>query len=222
MHFVNYRTQKNKMKKISKIMLVLVAILFAGFKAQAQTETRWGVTAGVNYNEIHFKQNDILNVTNGFGPQVGLTGEMNIPGIGFSIDGSLLYSMRSGKINYGERVVWHDQGLGNENCMMHFVDVPLTLKFKYHNLNGFENTAMPMVFVGPTFSFLAGKNLKEVNTYRPVSVLLQMGIGVELFKRWQVSASYNFNIGETLRTRVLDENNAKNRCWNLKATYFLK
>lgn len=188
----------------------------------AQSETRWGITAGLNYNEIHFKQNDILNVTNGFGPQAGLTGEMIIPGVGFSVDGSVLYSMRSGKINYGERVVWHDLGLGNETCTLHYIDVPLRLKFKYHKLNGFEDKAMPMVFAGPTFSFLAGKNLQHVNTYRPVSVLLSMGLGAQLFKRWEVAVSYNFSIGETLRTRILDENNAKNRCWSIHATYYLK
>lgn len=196
--------------------------LVASIKAYAQTETRWGVTAGLNYNLIHFKQSDILNVKHGFGPQIGLTGEMNIPGVGFAVDGSLLYSMRSSKINYGERVVWHDQGLGNETCLLHYLDMPLTLKFKYHNLDGFENTLMPMVAVGPTFSFLMAKNLKDVNTYRPVSVLLHLGIGAEIYKRLQVQFSYNFSIGETLRTRVLDENNAKNRCWTVTATYFMK
>lgn len=210
------------MKKLSTIALLILAIVFTSLQANAQTETRWGVTAGMNYNEIHFKQQDILNVEKGFGPQVGLTGEMNIPGVGFSVDASLLYSMRSGKINYGEHKAWSSQGLGNESCIMHSVDIPLNLKFKYHNLNGLENTVMPMAFAGPTFSILAAKNLTDVNTYRPVSVLLRMGLGAELYKRWQVSVSYNFNIGETLRTRILDENNAKNRCWNIQATYFLK
>ncbi len=202
-------------------MLVLAAAA-TGFNASAQIEARWGVTAGLNYNEIHFKQQDIVNVKNGFGPQAGVTGEVNIPGLGFAVDGSLLYSMRSGKINYGERVVWHEQGLGNETCTMHTLDMPLSLKFKYHKLNGFENKLMPMVSVGPTFSFLLAKNLQEVNTYRPVSVLLHMGVGAEIKKRLQVSVNYNFSIGETLRTRVLDENNAKNRCWSVVATYYMK
>ena len=210
------------MKKFSILMLVAIATMVAGIKAQAQTETRLGITAGLNYNKMRFNQTDILNTTAGFGPQVGLTGEMNIPGVGFSVDGSLLYSMKSGKINYGERVAWHEQGLGNETCTMHYIDVPLRLKFKYHNLNGFENTLMPMLFAGPTFSFLVGNNLDKVNTYRPVSVLLQMGAGVELFKRWQISASYNFCVGATLKTRILDDNNAKNHGWNVSATYFLK
>lgn len=210
------------MKKLTILAALLLASVVAGVSAYAQSETRWGVTAGLNYNTIHFKQSDILNVKGGFGPQVGVTGEMIIPGVGFSVDGSLLYSMRSSKINYGERVVWYEQGLRNETCNLHYLDMPLRLKFTYHNLNGFENKVMPMVFAGPTFSFLLAKNLKDVNTYRPVSVLMSMGLGAELFKRWQVGVSYNFSIGETLRTRVLDENNAKNRCWSIQATYYMK
>lgn len=210
------------MKKFSILVVVALVSLMTSISAYAQTETRWGFTAGLNYNLIHFKQSDILNVDHGFGPQVGITGEMIIPGVGFSVDGSLLYSMRSSNIHYGERVVWYEQGLRNETCMMHTLDMPLSLKFKYHNLDGFENTVMPMVSVGPTFAFLLGKNLNNVNTYRPVSVLLHAGIGAELFKKVQVQFHYNFSIGETLRTRVLDENNAKNRCWSVTATYFMK
>ncbi|MBQ0120825.1 MAG: PorT family protein [Bacteroidales bacterium] len=210
------------MKRFSSIAILVIAFIATALQAQAQTQTRWGVTAGLNYNEIHFKQTDILTVTKGFGPQVGVTGEMNIPGVGFSVDASLLYAMRSGKINYGEREVWKSQGLGNETCMMHSIDVPLNLKFKYRKLDGLENTIMPMVMAGPTFSFLVAKNLNQVNQYRPVSVLLHMGVGAELFKKVQVSVNYNFNVGETLRTRVLDENNAKNRCWTVSATYFIK
>ena len=210
------------MKKISILIVVLVTSLIAGVNCYAQTESRWGVMAGLNLNNTHFKQNDILKVDNGIGPQLGVTSEMNIPGAGFAVDASLLYSMRSSKIHYGDRLVWQSQGLGNETCTMHYIDSPLSVKFKYHNLNGLENIFMPMVSVGPTFSFLAAKNLNDVNEYRPVSVLLHAGIGAELYKKVQVQVQYNFSIGETLRTRVLDENNAKNRCWSVTACYYFK
>ncbi|MBR1883026.1 MAG: PorT family protein [Muribaculaceae bacterium] len=209
------------MKKIALLLLAVVATL-SPVMVWGQTETRWGVTAGATYNQIHFKQSDILDVDRGFGPSVGVTGEMNIPGLGFSVDGSLLYTMRSSKIHYGDKLAWSSRGLGSEICRLHYLDVPLHLKLKWHKMNGFEDTLMPMVFVGPSFSFLVGKNLTEVNSYRPVSVMLHFGLGVELYRRVQVSAGYAFNIGETLRTRVLDENIAKNRCWNVSATYFFK
>ena len=208
------------MKRIS-VFLVALAILTCNH-AFAQTETRLGVTVGANYNSIHFKQNNFLTTDKAFGPMAGITGEMNIPGVGFAVDASLLYSMRAGKVHYGDHEVWSSGGYGNELCRMHYIDLPLSLKFKYHKLNGVENKIMPMVFFGPTFSFLVGKNLGEVNDYHPVSVLLRMGLGAELVRRWQIQASYNFSVGETLRTRLLDENIAKNRCWNVSVTYFFK
>lgn len=206
---------------MKKIILLLACMLMA-VAIQAQTTTRWGVTAGINYNQLHFKQNGIMKVDRGFGPQVGVTGEMIIPGVGFSVDASLLYSMRSSKLHMGDKLIWSSLGYGNETCLMHYVDVPLNLRFKYHNLDGVENTIMPMVFAGPTFSFIAGNNLDKACNFNSVTVMLHAGIGCELFNRLQIAAAYNFSLGVSARTKLLDENTAKNRCWSLTATYYFK
>lgn len=207
--------------KITSILIIALAAL-AALAAQAQTQTRWGVTAGANFNTLHFKQSDIMDVDRAFGPKAGLTGEMNFPGIGFGLDASLLYSMRGAKLHYGDHKVWSSVGLGTEDCRIHYLDLPINLKFRYHRLNGFESKLMPFVAVGPTFSFLLGKNLEQANQYRTVSVLMHFGAGVELFRHLQLQAGYSFSIGETMRTRLLDENIAKNRCWSVTATYFFK
>ena len=199
----------------------VVALLLAP-RAAAQSESRWGVTVGANYNEIHFKQSGLVPVDRAFGPVAGVTGEVNIPGAGFAVDASLLYSMRSGKIHYGDKAVWASSGLGNETCTMHNIDVPLSLKFKFHKLGGFENTLMPLLYAGPTFSFNVGKNLASVHQYTPVSVLVRAGAGEEIVRRVQVSVNFSFSVGETLRTRLLDEMIAKNRCWNASVTYYFK
>ena len=209
------------MKKISLFIVAVLALLYSA-TASAQTETRWGVTAGANYNEIHFKQSDIMPVDKAFGPMVGLTGEMNIQGIGFGVDLSLLYSMRSGKLHYGDYKVWSSLGIGDETVRMHSIDVPLNLKFRWHKMDGFEDKLMPFVAVGPTFSFLVGSNLKDVNHYTPVSVIMHFGAGIELYRHLQLQGGFNFSIGQTLRTQLLDENIAKNRYWTLTATYFFK
>lgn len=209
------------MKRIFLLLAIAAAILTSN-TATAQTETRLGATIGANFNTTHFKQNNFLTVDCGVGPMAGITGEMNIAGVGFALDASLLYSLRTSKIHYGDYTVWSSAGLGNETCRMHYIDLPINLKFKYHKLNGVENTIMPIVFAGPTFSFLAGKNLTQHNQYKTVSVLMHMGLGAEICRRWQINCSYSFSIGESLRTKVLDENIAKNRCWNVSATYFFK
>jgi hypothetical protein len=208
------------MKK--KTFTLLFSLLLVSASALAQTSSRWGITAGANYNEIHFKQTDIVPSSRMWGPQVGLTGEMNFSGIGFGVEGALLYTLKQGKVNYGDRTMWAAVGADNETVSMHYIDVPLHLKFKYHRLNGFEETLMPLVYVGPQFSFLAHGSHGNLNTYPPVNVYLDMGAGIELLQRVQIRAGYNFSIGQSFHTKLLDENFAKNRTWYVNLTWFLK
>ncbi|MBQ3732068.1 MAG: outer membrane beta-barrel protein [Muribaculaceae bacterium] len=207
---------------MKRITLIIAGLLLAASAATAQTNSRWGITAGANFNEIHFKQNDIMPSERMWGPQLGVTAEMNFSGIGFGVEGSALYTLKQGKLGYGDRVVWSSQGIGTETVAMHFLDVPLHLKFKYNRLGGTESTIMPMVFVGPQFSFLLHGSHGNLNTYPPVHVYLDMGLGCELFERWQLRAGYNFSVGQTFHTKILDDNIAKNRTWYVNLTYFLK
>ena len=209
------------MRKTAIILLLIIVALSGAYKAQAQTTSRWGFTAGAIYNELHFKQTDIFASDKMFGPTVGLTGELMIHGVGFGLDLSALYTLRQARLHMGDREVWRSQGLGNEVCRLHYIDVPLHLKFKYRRLGGVENTIAPIIFVGPQFTFLAGHNNIGDNqmNYTTVGVQLHFGLGAELFDHFQINAGYGFNIGETCRTKLLDEHNAKNRTWTLTATY---
>ena len=207
---------------MKKIILFITTLLIATAAASGQTTSRWGITAGATINEVHFKQHDIVPSKRAVGPQLGVTGEMNFSGIGFGVEGSLLYSIKQGKVNYGERTVWESQGFGDEMVSMHYLDVPLHLKFKYNRLGGAESTIMPMVFVGPQFSFLMHGNHGDINKYSPVSVYLDMGLGCELMERVQLRGGYNFSIGQSFHTKMLDENVAKNRTWYFNVTWFLK
>jgi len=207
---------------MKKITLLITALLLATAAATAQSTSRWGITAGANINNVHFKQTDIMPSKRMVGPQVGVTAEMNFSGIGFGVEGSLLYTLKQGKLGYGDRTAWHTLGYGTENVGMHYIDVPLHLKFKYNRLGGAESTIMPMVFAGPQFSFLVHGSHGSLNSYPPVNVYLDMGVGCELFERWQVRGGYNFSVGQSFHTKLLDDNVAKNRTWYFNVTYFLK
>ena len=207
---------------MKKTTLFLAALLLTANAALAQTTSRWGITAGANINNVHFKQSDILQTKTMWGPQVGLTGEMNFSGIGFGVEGALLYSLRQGKVNYGGREAWASLGAENETVAMHYIDVPLHLKFKYRRLNGFEENLMPLVYFGPMFSFLPYSTHRNLNSYPPVNVYLDMGLGCEIRQRVQLKAGYNFSVGQSFHTKLLDENVAKNRTWYFNVTWFLK
>ena len=55
-----------------------------------------------------------------------------------------------------------------------------------------------------------------------MSVYLDMGLGCELMERVQLRGGYNFSIGQSFHTKMLDENVAKNRTWYFNVTWFLK
>ena len=205
-----------------KKLTLLITVLILSTTAMAQTASRWGITAGANINELHFKQHDIVPTTRMWGPQLGVIGEMNFSGIGFGVEGGLLYTLKQAKVDYGSRTVWSSLGQGNETVSMHYLDVPLHLKFKYHRLGGLESSFMPLVYVGPQFSFLVHGSHGDLNKYPPVNVYLDMGVGCELMERVQVRGGYNFSVGQTLHTKILDENVAKNRTWYVNLTWFLK
>lgn len=207
---------------MKRFTFIIAALLITAATAMGQTSSRWGVTAGMNFNEVHFKQHDILTTSRMAGPQVGVTGEMNFSGIGFGVDGALLYSLKQGKVNYGERLAWSSLGYGNETVAMHYIDVPLHLKLKWHRMGGLESTIMPLVYAGPQFSFLPFASHRALNSYPPVNVYLDMGLGIELKERLQLRAGYNFSIGQSFHTKVLDDNVAKNRTWYFNLTWFLK
>ena len=210
------------MTKYTKLIMLAIALMCA-VSALAQPERRWGITVGGNYNEIHFKQSDIFDSDPMFGGSIGVTGDLMIPGIGFGIDGSILYTLRQGKVHFGDKHAWESQGIETQAVRLHYIDVPLNLKFRYSRLGGLESSIMPFAYVGPTFSFHVGHNdVKDALRYTAVSVLLHAGIGVELFNKVQISGGYSFSVGQNLGTKILDEHVAKHRTWFVQATYFFK
>ena len=201
------------------LLAAVFIVLFTAIDANAQG-SRWGIVAGVNLNEIHFKQQDIFPVDRGIGATAGIMGELMMPGVGFGFEAQLLYTMRSSRLHFGDREAWRSQGLGNEQVLLHYIDIPISLKFKYRNLNGIETIVAPMVYAGPVFTFLAGHSkVNDVLDCSTFNLGLRAGVGAELFQRVQVSASYTFSIGNALNTRVLDNHDAKNRCWTISAVY---
>lgn len=204
------------MKKILSIVMLCVA--FMGVSTMA-AQNRWGVVAGVDYTDLKFDQN-LFAVDQQVGATVGVTGELMIPGIGFGFDAAFLYTQRGAKLHLGERKVWADQGFGDERCMLHYIEVPIHLKFKFKNLGGFEHTLMPILFAGPEFSFLVGHNNIDALKYAGGEFGLNVGVGAEIVKKVQVNASYCWGLSYALKTKQLDDFIAKNRTWKLSCTYF--
>lgn len=203
------------MKKIAVVLVFAVAMLTSSV---ARAEFRWGPTAGVNISTLKFKQ-DLFKVDQSVGPAVGVLGEMMFPGIGFGVDIAALYSAQGATLHLGDRKIWAVDGYGTERSYLHMVQIPVNLRFKWTRMNGFEDTLAPYVFGGPSISLLAGHNKLDALEYTAGSVGLQCGIGVELYRRWQIQGQYMWGMTFATKMAKLIDDSARTNFWQVRVTY---
>lgn len=187
----------------------------------ANAQMRWGASAGINVNNMKFKQ-VLFQVEQGIGESFGMRGEMMFPGIGFGLDFGLLYNQSGAKVNLGEKKVWSSLGYGNERLYMHYIQIPLHLRFKWTRMNGLEEYVAPFTYGGPELSILAAHNKCDAIDFSGAELGVTAGIGVEVMRNWQISGSYTWGMTSALKTRLLDNFGAKNRQWTVRVAYFFK
>lgn len=196
------------MKKI----LLISAMAAVAFGASA--EFRWGPTAGVNISSLHWKQ-DLVDTKCRAGVNVGVMGEVMIPGIGFGIDFGLRYAMRGANVDFGAREIWASSGYEKQNVWLHTLQIPVDLRFKWTRMDGLEQYVAPFAYVGPVFNFTVGTNDAPMLDHPAGSVGLQCGIGGEFLTRYQLSVGYIWDVTYDCRTVKLDNFSARSHGWQV-------
>ncbi len=208
------------MKKIISLFIVLMSVVTA-FNASA--ESRWGVVAGANVNMYPAYQRGeykLYDADNTIGGTFGINGEIFFPGIGMGVDASILYNYADAKLHLGQREIWASQGVDTEHVKMHYLEIPLNVKYRYINLDGFENTLYPFIFAGPNVNFILKADDSGHMKYTTTSLGMHVGLGVELFRSFQVSASHEWGLSQMFKTKLLEDNAHKLRTWHIRCTYF--
>lgn len=207
------------MKHIKRILLSIIALagLTGSFSTKAQF--RYGATAGIDLTTLKFKQ-DLFTIDRSVGFQVGAQGEMMFPGIGFGIDFAALYSQKGATMNLGSREIWASAGYGRERAYLHYLEIPVNLRFKWTRMSGLEDYVAPYVFGGPTFGFLLGHSNLKAFEYAGGDLGVQCGLGFEILRRWQVQGSYTWGMTYALKATQLLDFSGRNRSWQLRVTYF--
>lgn len=195
---------------------LIFAILFFAVTFGASAEFRWGPTLGMNISGLKWKQS-LVSTGAKVGPNIGVMGELMIPGIGFGIDMGLKYAKHGADVNFGDQTIWEIDNYGKETLWFHTLQIPLNLRFKWTRMNGAEHYAAPFVYGGPVFTFnLQGSKLPIVE-YPTGSAGLQCGIGGEFYERFQLSVGYLWGLSYDVRTLKLDNFSAAQRGWQLNA-----
>ena len=196
----------------------LLSILAAVVCVAASAEFRWGPTAGVNVTSYKYSQ-DLYAIAPSVGGSAGVMGELMFPGIGFGIDFGLNYNLHGSKLHLGDKKVWASAGYGVEQSWLHTIEVPINLRFKYTNLNGIERKIAPFVYGGPLFSIIAGHSTLDALKYTGGSVMLQCGVGAELFEHLQISAGYYWGMTYETQTIKLEDLTSRSQGWRVNLTY---
>lgn len=201
------------MKKILAL-LILPALL----TLSARAEFRWGPAVGTDVSSFFWKQ-DLVDTHRRFGFNAGLMGELMIPGIGFGIDFGLRYNYHGADVNFGQRPIWAVDGMGVEKTMVHSLQIPIDLRFKWTRMDGFERYLAPFAYAGPVFSFtLATSNVPAIE-HPAAFVGIQVGAGAEIFEHWQLSGGYYWGVSYEIRTVKLDNFSARPQGWNINLAY---
>lgn len=185
----------------------------------AEGRMRWGATAGATVSRLHFKQK-LVTVSNVIGYTGGVTGEVIFPGIGIGVDLGLMYDQQGALVNLGDKLVWSSLGYGNEHVYLHTIKIPVHLRWKYTRLNGLEDKIAPLIYGGPEFDIQVAHGHCDAFKYSGGDLGLTVGIGAELWKRWQITAGYTWGMTYVLKTRLLDEFSAQSRQWSLRLSYY--
>ncbi len=202
---------------MKKVLIILLALIAAATSANAQF--RKAAVVGGTYSTLNFKQ-DIVSIGKVGGAQAGVIGEMIFPGIGFGVDLGLIYNMAGAKVNLGQKPMWSSQGYGNERLTLHQLNIPLHLRFKWTRLDGLEDYVAPFVYAGPEFSILLGHSKLPAFQFAGGDLSVGFGFGLELWKRWQVSASYTRGLTYVTKANILTDYSAKSNQWTLRLAYF--
>lgn len=203
---------------MKRYILALVMLLGLAGSYNASAQFRYGPMLGLTFSDLKFKQ-DLITIDKGTGFSAGLATEMMFPGIGFGMSSGIIYEMRGAMLHLGEKKVWASQGYGNERTYLHYIEIPVHLRFKWTRMAGIEDYWAPFVFGGPTFSILAGHNDIKALKYAYCDVGLTAGVGFELFKRWQIQCSYTWGMTYAEKTKLLDDFSAKNRTLDVRVAY---
>lgn len=208
------------MKRVLYLIIILSAICPA-----ISAQFRYGPIAGVTISNFTFKQ-DLVAVDQAVGFQGGLQGELMFPGIGFGIDLGLMYNQAGAFVDLGDRKIWASQGFERERVMIHNILIPVHVRFKWTRMDGLEDYIAPFVYGGPDFQIQCGHN--KVQGYEGVAnpfkysggdLGLTAGLGVELFKKCQVSASYTWGMTYSLKTKLLDNFSARTNQWSVRVAW---
>ncbi len=172
-----------------KRLLTIIAVVMTAMTASAQFS--FGLKGGTNVTSMSFSS-DVLKSSNRAGFYIGPTAKFMLPIVGIGFDASLLYDQREGTVG---------EGADEETMRQQQIAVPVNLRYQI----GLGDLASVLVFGGPQFGYNLNDGIKNIDwEWKKTNLSFNVGAGVMLIKKLQITANYNIAAGKTGEFKALD------------------
>ncbi len=198
--------------------MALAALILICCTTTAKAEFRYGPTAGLMICHPRFKQ-VLFPTQDKVGGNIGIMGENIFPGIGLGITAGIEYQYHGAGLSLGDREMWGSQGYGDENVSLHYIAIPIHLRWKWTRLNGLEEKIAPFIYGGPTFGIIAGHSKLEAFDFSHGDLSIDCGLGFELFRHFQISGGYSFGMTYAYKAKILNNFSARTNAWTIRLAY---
>ena len=206
------------MKK-NRLLVIALIVAFSTIATTGYSQVRFGLRGEVGLNKATFSKKAIeVENLNTF--KIGPTVEIMFPVMDFGVEASILYNNNKMDVAYLE-----DSSTPIE-VTNHYIDIPVNLKYKF----GLISPVKIYAAAGPYAKIhVGGDDIKFADVTDDIKAKtfeagVNLGLGVELFKRLAVGVNYGIQLTDDYSTnqpKWSDALNNKDGLWSIQATVYL-
>lgn len=181
------------MKRIYTVVSVIILGLASSLTAQAQGGLRWGVMGGATFSKFSTNQDKLksdLFTSFHIGPMV----EYELPIFPLALEAGLLYAQKGMDIEKaGEDAL---------SLKSNLIEIPVNVKGYVFSIPA----ARFFILAGPSFNYALNTNIGDIKLENSndikankLGIGLNAGIGVEVLKYLQISATFNAAMSDSYK-----------------------
>lgn len=186
------------MKRIYTVVSVIILGLASSLTAQAQGGFRWGVMGGANFSKFSTNTEDLKgNLFTAF--HVGPMVEYELPIFPLALEAGLLYSQKGANFDQA--------GKDALSLKSNLIEIPVNIKGYVFSIPA----ARFFILAGPSFNYALNTNISDIKAdaikdvkSNKVGIGLNAGIGVEVLKYLQISATFNAAMSDSYKFEYKD------------------
>ena len=210
--------KKRLIMKKTKLLVIALIVAFSTITTTGYSQLRFGLRGEVGLNKATFSK-EAVEVENLNSFKIGPTVEFMFPIMDLGIEASLLYNNNKMEIKE-DGSAW--QKVEETN---HYIDIPVNLKYKFGLILPVKLYAAAgpygRIHVGGDDDF---KKISEDIKSKSFEAGINLGLGVELFKRLAVGVNYGMQLTDNYSADKpvwSDALNNKKNTWSIQATVYL-